>query len=81
MEIAVQYCPCGSEDILAGAGGEFWLGFAMHWLLGSLLRLMGLSMYAIILADPCGVRIDAGEPERISSEKVDTLREFGCATR
>lgn len=53
----------------------------MHWLLGSLLRLMGLSMYAIILANPCGMRIDAGEPERISSEKVDTLREFGCATR
>lgn len=43
----------------------------MHWLLGSLLWLMGLSMYAIILADPCGVRIDAGEPERISSENVE----------
>ena len=53
----------------------------MHWLLGFLLRLMGLSMYAIIPAAPGGVRIDAGEPERISSEKVDILREFGCATR
>lgn len=38
-------------------------------------------MYAIILANPCGVRIDAGEPERISSENVATLCKFGCATR
>ena len=53
----------------------------MHWLSGSLLRLLGLSMYAIIPAAPGGVRIDAGEPDRISSEKVDTLSEFGCATR
>lgn len=53
----------------------------MHWLLGFLLRLMGLSMYAIIPAAPGGVRIDADEPERISSENVDTLCKFGCATR